>query len=166
MSKKLAIVPLLLLLALGTSARGAEASTINLDAQINDIFNPINLFLEAGSWIVTPIVADFESWSRHIDSWCDDSGCTQGFENSYYFSAPDLGVMNAWNGIFYPFASDAVGYGVSSTFTLATAQTVSFYLDDFPLGDNRGGESLDLAAIPEPASLTLLVTGLAAFGRR
>lgn len=167
MLKKLAFVPLLVLLALGVGSRGAEASVVNLDATFNDFSDPVSVFLLPGDYIVTPISAQFEAWSAHDGSSCDDYGnCTQGFENSYWYDVSGFPTF-VGDGNLYQYSFQALANAIGSSFTMVNPGSVDFYLVDAPLFDNRGGMSLDVAAIPEPATLTLLVPGLvAAFGRR
>lgn len=54
------------------------------------------------------------------------------------------------------------------TFTLAQTTTLDFYVDDYNwgLGDNYGGVALSINAVPEPAPIALLLTGLLMLGLR
>jgi len=73
-----------------------------------------------------------------------------------------------------PQASDANAYlpvGGPISFTLASAQSVNFFMLDYPYGDNAGGVSIQLddgiganPAVPEPASWAMLIAGLGAVG--
>jgi hypothetical protein len=49
-------------------------------------------------------------------------------------------------------------------FTLAAAETVTFSWFDDNWGDNTGGISLSVAAVPEPSSIVLLRASLMALG--
>ncbi|HEY1124834.1 MAG TPA: PEPxxWA-CTERM sorting domain-containing protein [Sphingobium sp.] len=57
------------------------------------------------------------------------------------------------------------------SFTLAAAQSVNFFIYDYPYNDNRGGVSILLddginpnPAVPEPASWAMLIAGLGVVG--
>ena len=50
----------------------------------------------------------------------------------------------------------------STSFTLASAGVVNFFIDDWPFTDNSGGMTLEVtrASVPEPAAMILLGAGL------
>jgi PEP-CTERM motif len=50
------------------------------------------------------------------------------------------------------------------SFTLSNAQSVNFFVIDNPYTDNRGGVSLDVARVPEPASWALMIAGFGLVG--
>lgn len=50
------------------------------------------------------------------------------------------------------------------TFSLASAQNVNFFLTDSPHSDNRGGVSLNVQAVPEPATWAMMILGFGAIG--
>ena len=52
----------------------------------------------------------------------------------------------------------------SALFTLTAPQSVNFFLYDDNLGDNSGGVSLSISAIPEPAAWGLMILGFGAIG--
>ncbi|WP_227364048.1 VPLPA-CTERM sorting domain-containing protein [Sedimentitalea arenosa] len=127
-------------------------------------------------------------WSANKN--CDNSGenCTQGFEQSFAFFMVDTATAGAdgrvgdvrsaptdnslTNLVNYsvPFTEsffatpgqgyDAVAGTVMASFTLDTAQDVGFYIHDNWVADNRGGVSINVAAVPLPAGLPLLLAGL------
>ena len=66
------------------------------------------------------------------------------------------------------YASAAQSFAASSafgtSFSLAAPGSVSFYLFDDNLSDNSGGVSLAVAAVPEPATWAMLITGFGMVG--
>ena len=56
--------------------------------------------------------------------------------------------------------------GFHDSFTLTKTTTLDFYVDDYNwgLGDNYGGVSLNISAVPEPGGLAMLLSGLLAIG--
>jgi hypothetical protein len=55
--------------------------------------------------------------------------------------------------------------GFVDSFTLASTTTLDFMIDDYDLGDNGGGVSLDItpagSGVPEPSTVVLTLAGLA-----
>jgi PEP-CTERM motif len=168
-----------LLLALGifTVALGpAQAVGVNLNSLINNIGSPINVFLAAGTYTATPIApptpgALYTAWN----AWGGDtSGCTgevctiHGWQDAYVIADTGSGDVppNQRNLGLYDTAAHAFAHASPFQFTLFSAQTISFYIDDTILGDNLGGVSLDVAlnATPLPGALSLFASGLGVFG--
>lgn len=140
----------------------------------------------------------FLAWSRWTsNTGCDTPAgtlCNRGFEHSFAFFMPEtaepVGEVNKTltaptdntktNLVNYaapltPFfhvdpqaALDSVTGLVMASFTLESTQDVGFYIHDNIIRDNRGGVSIEVSAVPLPATLPLLLAGLGglAFIRR
>ena len=112
-------------------------------------------------------------------SGCDGLGakCIKGFENSARFvvngatflfgdGAASGGLGPQATGGYYATAAQsfAASNAFSTSFSLAAPGSVSFYVFDDNLGDNSGGVSLAVAAVPEPATWMFMLLGMAAIG--
>ena len=147
------------------STNGANAVTLNLDAGV------YNLNFVEGAYTA------FTRFSTVTG--CDGLGakCITGFENSaryvidgatFFFGdgAASGGLGPQATGGYYSTAAQSFAASdvFTSTFTLAAPRAVSFYLFDDNLGDNSGGVSLAVAAVPEPATWMLMLMGMAGVG--
>ena len=130
-------------------------------------YNPINLSLAAGSYTVR--VAGLAGGGIY-DAYAvyAPTASNGAYTDSAWSVSLNNGATAAYTqaslGRFNTAAEAATVYRAASpyTFTLASAQTVSFYVDDtsYPyFGDDSGGVSLAVASVPEPASLALLGIG-------
>jgi len=185
-----------------------HAAIVDINPRSNDLGNPLEIFLEAGTYTVTSIgIADggaYDGWSNWPSTTCAvATGCAitsptsfTGFRSAYNIlsadisdvevngasltpifaepTAPDLFsdfffIGNRYHvddSLVYPSALLALANARSSQFTLSSAGMVGFAINDFPLGDNRGGVSLqisDLSEIPVPAAFWLFGTALIGF---
>lgn len=132
----------------------------------------------------------YTAWSRwRTNTGCDEPAgtlCNRGFEHSFAFFMPEtaepVGEVNKthiaptdntktnlvnYELPFRPYfheteedALAAVTGMVMASFTLDSEQAVGFYIHDNIIKDNRGGVSIQVAAIPLPAGLPLLLAGL------
>lgn len=69
------------------------------------------------------------------------------------------------NGLVFPDGLSAQQNAFSASFVLTATGNVSFALLDDNLGDNLGGLSLSIVAIPEPSTALLMGLGLVVLGR-
>ncbi|ODU20530.1 MAG: hypothetical protein ABS87_10865 [Sphingomonas sp. SCN 67-18] len=174
-------------LALALPAAAASAATIiNLDGQAHSSIsgsaaNVVNF--GPGTYKVTFTQDQFTAFSRwSSNAGCDGAGenCRQGWELSAAYDAGNgvtqFGDANGGgnygptvtpdNGFYAneTLAFDA-GSGVySSTFTLTQATDVRFFIFDDNIGDNRGGISLSVSAVPEPATWAMMIGGFGLVG--
>ena len=159
------------------------ATVVNLDGMANASLNGANavtLNLDAGDYNLNFIEGAFTAFTRFSNvSGCDGFGakCITGFENSARFvvngttflfgdGAASGGLGPQATGGYYSTAAQsfAASSAFSTTFSLAAPGSVSFYLFDDNLGDNSGGVSLAVAAVPEPATWMLMLLGMAGVG--
>jgi MYXO-CTERM domain-containing protein len=191
------ILPVLLLAAALIAARPGRAGTIvNLDATNTDgaafVVSPI---LQAGSYAVDVVGiaggGQYNAFTYEAPTAANPAVYSDAFSICTYncvVSNPDAwNAQFAWGGAYASYEADLPtgiwGYDTDSEalaawqsagpfiFTLATAGSVTFAVDDFATyGDDTGGISLSYTAIsvarsasvvPEPASLALALPGLA-----
>lgn len=143
-----------------------------------------------GTYNIMPTLDLFTAWSRWTTNrGCDEPAgtlCNKGFEHSFAFFMPEtaepVGEVNKTNveptdntktnlvNYAFPYTSSfyesmeeayaSVEGMVMASFTLDSEQDVGFYIHDNKIGDNRGGVSIEVSAVPLPASLPLLIAGL------
>lgn len=159
------------------------ATVVDLDGMANASTtgaNAVTLNLDAGIYNLNFVEGAFTAFTRFSSvSGCDGLGakCITGFENSARYvidgttflfgdGAASGGLGPQATGGYY--ASAAQSFSASSafstTFSLAAPGSVSFYLFDDNLGDNSGGVSLAVAAVPEPATWMFMLLGMAGIG--
>lgn len=181
--KKLAIMMGAAALLFATSA---QAVIINISATSNTVppgTNLIELALGPGDYSIEVIgTAEggaYNAWSAWnephtcaIDPGvCNPGPGVTGWLNSYAFASPGGGIAATpvGDGLVYNNPGLANAAAIDSSFSLANAATVSFYITDFPVTDNSGGISLNVTQVPEPLSVLMLgvaLVGLASGRRR
>ncbi len=172
-----AILGLALLAATPSAAVIVDVNALT-NSGLNDA-NAVSLVLGAGRYRVTPVVGTFTAFNRFGNvAQCNSEGaqCRTGFEHSYFVgidgAAIGYGSNNGNGGIgpqstggYYATALQAfVADAAASSFTLTAPTTVRFYIFDDIVGDNIGGVSLNVAAVPEPASWAMLIAGFGLVG--
>ena len=161
------------------------ATVVNLDGQANastDGSTSKSVNLGAGTYKVMFTDGDYTAFSRWSgNAGCPQTGtqCTQGWENSaviavggqtFYFGDSDGngGYGPNPDGSYYASAAQSFAHAgiYSQLFTLAAPGSVSFYIFDDMLRDNRGGISLSVTnvSVPEPAGWPFLLVGGGAIG--
>ena len=159
------------------------ATIVNLDGMANASLNGANaviLNLDAGEYDLNFVQGAFTAFTRFSGvSGCDALGakCITGFENSARFvingttflfgdGAASGGLGPQATGGYYSTAAQSFGASsaFSTKFSLAAPGSVSFSLFDDNLGDNSGGVSLAVAAVPEPTTWMLMLLGMAGIG--
>jgi hypothetical protein len=182
------LLALFVLLA-GLAAAPAHAIIVNIDAVGDPTpgnvgeHKDIAVVLQAGTYAVLPVDistagALFTAANRFSGvSGCEPNGtlCDTGWEHTYYVkigAGPRVkygfgeGISPSPPGTAY-FNSAALAFAnavAAPLFTLAAAETVTFSWFDDNWGDNTGGISLSVAAVPEPSSIVLLLASLMVLG--
>ncbi|WP_239018056.1 PEPxxWA-CTERM sorting domain-containing protein [Sphingomonas flavalba] len=173
--------------AFAMSATVAPAATIvNLDGIADASLNGSageTINLAAGTYQVTFTQAQFTAFSRwNSNVGCDGAGenCRQGWELSASYAIDgaithfgdaggtgNYGPTATPDNAFYSSAAAAFAAGAttySSLFTLAAPGDVTFFIYDDNVGDNRGGISLAVTAVPEPAAWAMMIAGFGLIG--
>ena len=146
-------------------------------------YNPVQLILAAGTYVITNAASTgyFSAWNFNGSGLGSSSNWVWGFVMAEHggniiedaYTADVLTSQAAvamrtgtttWNGNTLLSATSTVGF--TDTFTLVHSTTLDFYVDDYNwgLGDNYGGVSINISAVPEPGTAVLWLTGLAAVG--
>lgn len=162
----------------------AAQTVVNIDGTANaslDGSNAVTASFGAGTYRYTFTQGAFTAFSRFSgENGCDAAGgnCVQGFENSARLiingvttlfgdgaASGGIGPQTATGG-YYDSAdrSFAAAGKYVGTFTLTSPADVRFFIYDDYLGDNRGGISLSVAGVPEPATWALMILGFGAVG--
>lgn len=157
------------LLVIGLISLFAASATatmqITLDTRsINS--STVYVRLEAGTYYVIPSEGAWSSWRQ--GPACPHDDCLKQWESDFVFksaSIPSAGVQRE----FWATPQLAFQHRLGTTFTLASAETVRFSLDDcmLCLGVTRGNLTLEIeevAVVPEPSSLALVAFILAVGG--
>ena len=118
---------------------------------------------EAGSYAVTPVAAGAIPGARYTayffgsaaGVWGTGYGIALSKDSiKYYYDSPSG----------YTTEAEAFAHAVSASFSLASRQTVYFGVLDSYYGDNSGGVSLSITAVPEPETYAMLLAGLGLMG--
>lgn len=157
----------------------AQATVVNISAQWG--VNPVvfadpypgvtavgtTLHLDAGQYFATPVDQSFQGALYTAAS----HGGGNAYEWGYYMSidggagvkygygeGPAMPGWQYWGTQAEAFAAAPA----PMSFTLSKNSDVTFYWRDDSFGDNIGGISLNVAAVPEPETYAMLLAGLAA----
>lgn len=156
MRKKFLMGLVIGLLLFGIAGVG-NALTIDINAITNTTSNPVSVYFEAGTYDVTPFENTYTAWTAWYNA-------AKGWLNSYSLSSDEFAAYTVTDGLHHATADLALLNAVSTSFTLAAAGDVNFFITDSPYYDNSGGISLEVtrasASVPEPATIFLLGTGL------
>jgi hypothetical protein len=174
------------LAALATiTASPANAATVfDLNGVTNASLNGSNGFtlnLAAGTYSLAFVQGEYNAFRRFSStSGCDGLGmnCIQGWENSaryiignttYLFgdgaASGGLGPLGVGDGYYSTAEQSFAKSGIyNGSFTLNNASDVTFFIYDDNLGDNSGGVSLAVSAVPEPATWLMMFMGIGAVG--
>lgn len=161
-------VALLLLAGLVSAgyANTARALIVDINAVTTTAASPITVPLGAGTYVATPIDGTYEAWNAWgvTDCVTPDTTCA-GWLNFFYVSSPEFGTISVGGSLRYPTPAQALADAVPATFTLTSAASVNFFIDDNPHWDNFGGISLQVQAqeVAEPSAPLALGAGLALF---
>lgn len=111
-------VTLLLLVPIAFAARSADALIIDIDATLNNISNPLQISLAAGTYAVTPVgIAGggvYDAWNPWGTSTCGTpSGCAQtvpttvvGWKNSYDVISDAITAVSVSGSPLSPISTD------------------------------------------------------------
>jgi hypothetical protein len=136
--QRIAYISLSLILA----APSANAVIVNINSDLNDLLNPVNVFLDAGTYTVTNVgVADggaFDGWTNWSFTTCADaSGCPvtsptslTGWRSSYNVISPDLTDVKV-AGTSLPVLTAIPGFpGIFEDYFAVTPATTRYHVDD------------------------------------
>lgn len=161
----------------------SAATIVNVDGKANSSLaggNAVQVALEAGTYKLSftqDAFTAFSRWSGESNCNADGAMCRQGWENSVRILLGDQNIGfgdRDGTGNYGPIPSggwyqtaalsfaNAAAY--TTQFTLQAPGNVGFYIYDNAIGDNRGGVSLSISAVPEPATWAMLIMGFGAVG--
>ncbi|MRR51508.1 MAG: PEP-CTERM sorting domain-containing protein [Rhodocyclaceae bacterium] len=139
----------------------ARAEVINISGQqgIWEAWSPLGVTFDAGSYTVTPVTqatpgALFTAYNFGGGyGWGTGYGIALSQDDRKYYGSGS-----------YSTAEDAFAHAVGASFSLTKRQTVYFGVLDSYYGDNSGGVSLNITAVPEPETFALMLAGLGLLG--
>ena len=133
----------------------AKASLVNINARINGKTNPIILYLDAGTYNVTPIGINdgglYNAWDYY--------GSHHTWINRYMVSSNEFDPFLVGTHVNYRTDLEALAHAESTSFTLVSDEYVNFYVADTNYADNIGGISLNVTPVPLPGAIWLLGSG-------
>ena len=168
------LIPLSLLATLACGTALAQVGPVNIpagtDYRVNgDYVLGVERTLGPGSYLVHSVGRDAAAGFDH-DAW----NYAGGWLNQYFIWTADktywAGTLNAsgTNWRIFDTAAEALAVAQATfsplTLVLGTEQTVRFGIADSFYGDNSAGISLNIAAVPEPASWALMLAGFGLVG--
>lgn len=141
-------------------AGSAAATTVNINAVSSGGTSvPFSAGDHLVSWIGTANGGSYDAWS----AWSSGNN----WLNSILVTTSS-GTTGHGNGVSPYYATPAAALAAAQSLTfhmiLANAETVNFKVADNIFGDNRGGVSLNVSAVPEPETYAMLLAGLGMLG--
>ncbi len=142
-------------------ASPARAEVINIGGQqgIWDAWSPLEVIFDAGSYTVTPVTQTTPGALYIAYNFGGGYGWGTGY--GIALSKDDRKYYGPGS---YATAEDAFANAVGASFSIAQRQTVYFGVLDSYYGDNSGGVSLNITAVPEPETYALMLAGLGLLG--
>ena len=110
-----------------------------------------DVFLPAGTYQITPVSPDSDPEAQFW-AWNPWSPPTKAWESGLFIriaSSESLTVLGAENNLETPQLAFADPANVPVQLTLATADVLQIYVPDQILGDNQGGISVRIDAVPK-----------------
>lgn len=149
---------------------GAQTQIVNIDAGINDLSNAVEVFLDAGTYSVTPAGISeggaFNAWNAWGSTNCaDTNGCTRtipttftGWMNSYLVTSPNLANVSIGEIALTPVAVEP-SIRMGNLF-VASPATTYYWVEDFKVYPT------DVAALvkSQTSRFTLAQAGTVGFG--
>jgi hypothetical protein len=178
------------LATLGCSA-AADAAIINIDSKTAGTTYTFDAGSYLIQWIGVADGGAFDAWNpscptgdcatgwRDVFATTTDSGPTPDFTayavggGTFSSALASLAAFKAAPNVFAnDFHWNGSSYQIVGTDTIAqpwivniqAPVTVSFYIPDGTRGDNYGGVSLRVSAVPEPATWTMMILGFGGVG--
>lgn len=158
-------------------------TVVDVDGVANSSLDGLNaktVSFGPGTYSYTFTAGAYTAFSRFSgESGCNALGaqCVQGFENSVRLlingstilfgdGAASGGLGPQSTGGYYASAAQSLANAGKyvGTFTLTAPTSIGFFIYDDVLSDNRGGVSVAVASVPEPASWALMLAGFGAVG--
>jgi hypothetical protein len=147
---------------MGVASPAFAGTVINLDAT-DYTKSAVTQNFAAGDYLVSFVDKGlYEAWAPAapaLGNWEDRYSVTVNGVTTQFnpFSGARFGTTDA---------AFAAFRNLTSTFSLAQATNVTFSIPDFPtsFGDNAGGVSLNVSAVPEPATWAMMFLGFMGMG--
>jgi hypothetical protein len=146
----------------------ARAATVDINSRINDLGNPVQIFLDAGTYTVSNVgTADsgaYDGWSNWSSTTCGDaSGCpitvptsATGFRSAYNIISPDITAVQVDGLDLTPINVEPTGVDLFTDFFFIGNR---YHVDDTLVYPN----AMQALANARSSQFTLAVSGLVGF---
>lgn len=118
------------------------STVLNIDPRVNDTRNPVEISLDAGTYVVTPIGTGqggvYDAWTPWASTTCGQpAGCSQtipttvsGWKSSYDVISPGIVSVSVEGQPLAPVPAQPSGIGLARDHFMKSATTTRYHVDE------------------------------------